>query len=190
MEHDLHEKLDKLQKGELATLNIMEDLQNTIGALTIAETQIRQKNEELQMMNQELNIAREQLAILNQDLESKVQERTAEVQTLLKQKDEFIGQLGHDLKTPLTPLNILLPIIKKREQDPQLKELVDVIFNNVHYMKNLVMKTLALAQINSPNTLYLRGKTSSSKTIYLQKPLYKSIYYKSENYSIISYPMQ
>jgi signal transduction histidine kinase len=151
MEHELHEKLDKLQKGELATLNIMEDLQNTITALTLAETQIRQKNEELQMMNQELNVAREQLAILNQDLEAKVQERTAEVEALLKQKDEFIGQLGHDLKTPLTPLNILLPIIKEREQDPQLKEHLEVIFRNVHYMKYLIIETLALAQLNSPN---------------------------------------
>jgi cell division protein ZapA (FtsZ GTPase activity inhibitor) len=53
IESELHEKLDKLQKGELATLNIMEDLQNTIGALTIAEIQIRQKSEKLQMMNQE-----------------------------------------------------------------------------------------------------------------------------------------
>ena len=151
MESELHEKLDKLQKGELATLNIMEDLQNTIGALTIAETQIRQKNEELLMMNQELNVAREQLSMLNQNLEAKVKERTADVEKLLKQKDEFIGQLGHDLKTPLTPLNILLPIVREREQDPQLKELLEIIFNNVYYMKNLVIKTLALAQLNSPN---------------------------------------
>jgi PAS domain S-box-containing protein len=151
IEQHLHEKLDKLQKGELATLNIMEDLQNTIGALTIAETQIRQKNEELLMINQELNVARQQLSMLNQNLEIKVKERTADVEKLLKQKDEFIGQLGHDLKTPLTPLNILLPIVKEREQDPQLKELLEVIFNNVYYMKNLVIKTLSLAQLNSPN---------------------------------------
>ncbi len=155
MESELHEKFDKLQKGELATLNIMEDLQNTIGALTIAQTEIRQKNEELQMMNQDLNVAREQLSMLNQNLEVKVKERTADVEKLLKQKDEFIGQLGHDLKTPLTPLNILLPIVREREQDPQLKELLKVIFNNVYYMKNLVIKTLALAQLNSPNTQLL-----------------------------------
>jgi PAS domain S-box-containing protein len=155
IEQHLHEKLDKLQKGELATLNIMEDLQTTIGALTIAETQIREKNQELQKINNELTSAREELTVLNQDLEKKVKERTADVEKLLKQKDEFIGQLGHDLKTPLTPLNILLPIIKEREQDPQLKELLEVIFNNVYYMKNLVIKTLSLAQLNSPNTQLL-----------------------------------
>jgi signal transduction histidine kinase len=151
IEHSLQEKLDTLQKSELATLNIMEDLQNTISALTGAETEIRQKNMELQKINNELNSARQQLTVLNQDLENKVKERTADVEKLLKQKDEFIGQLGHDLKTPLTPLNILLPIIKEREQDPKLRELIDIISNNIQYMKNLVIKTLALAQLNSDN---------------------------------------
>lgn len=151
IEQQLYEKLEKLQKSELATLNIMEDLQNTIGALTKAEMQIREKNQELQKINTELTSARQELTILNRDLEKKVKERTADVEKLLKQKDEFIDQLGHDLKTPLTPINILLPIIKEREQDPQLKEHLEVIFRNVHYMKYLIIETLALAQLNSPN---------------------------------------
>ncbi len=151
MQSELLEKLDKLQKSDLATLNIMEDLQNTIGALTTAETQIREKNQELQQINNELLSAREELTILNQNLEKRVTARTADVEKLLKQKDEFIDQLGHDLKTPLTPLNVLLPIVKEREQDPKLKEILGVIFNNVTYMKNLVIKTLTLAQLNSPN---------------------------------------
>ncbi len=151
IEQSLHEKLDTLQKSELATLNIMEDLQNTISALTTAETEIRQKNMELQKINNELTSARQQLTVLNQNLEMKVRERTADVEKLLKQKDEFVSQLGHDLKTPLTPLNILIPIVKEQEQDPKLKELLNIISNNVQYMKNLVIKTLELAQLNSEN---------------------------------------
>lgn len=151
MEHEIQEKFQKLQKSELATLNIMEDLQNTINALTLAEERITEKNQELRKINSELISAREELTILNRDLEKKVKERTADVESLLKQKDEFISQLGHDLKTPLTPLNILIPIVKEREQDPKLKELLDVISNNIQYMKNLVIKTLALAQLNSDN---------------------------------------
>ncbi len=154
MEHELGVKLDKLQKSELATLNIMEDLQNTISALSLAETQIRDKNKELQDINTELITARENLTILNRDLEKKVKERTADVEKLLKQKDEFINQLGHDLKTPLTPLNILIPIVKDKEQDPKLKELLEVISNNIEYMKNLVIKTLSLAQLNSQNYIF------------------------------------
>ena len=151
MEYELKEKLDKLQKSELATLNIMEDLQNTISALTLVETQVRDKNRELQRINIELSSAREELTLLNKDLEKKVKERTADVEKLLKQKDEFISQLGHDLKTPLTPLNILIPLIQQQEQNPKLKELLDIVSNNMQYMKNLVVKTLALAELNSPN---------------------------------------
>jgi PAS domain S-box-containing protein len=159
VEKSLHEKIDRLQKSELATLNIMDDLQHTIQALTVAESKINEKNKDLQKINTELMSAREELTILNRDLEKKVKERTADVEKLLKQKDEFIDQLGHDLKTPLTPLIILLPIIKEREQDPHLKELLEVISNNLYYMKNLVIKTLTLAQLNTPNiTLSFQDK--------------------------------
>jgi len=99
----------------------------------------------------ELEKSREELSSLNKDLEKKVQERTAEVQHLLKQKDDFIGQLGHDLKNPLTPLVGLLPILRDKEKDPNIKEQLDVIINNVDYMKDLVVKILQLARLNSPN---------------------------------------
>jgi PAS domain S-box-containing protein len=165
MEHELHDKLDKLQRNELATLNIMEDLYNTISALTVAETQIREKNQALEKINSELSYAREELTILNRDLEKKIKERTDDIEKILQQKDEFIDQLGHDLKTPLTPLIILLPIIKEREKDPQLKELLEVISNNLYYMKNLVIKTLTLAQLNSPNTQLLLQDIDLSEQI-------------------------
>jgi signal transduction histidine kinase len=177
MEHELHDKLDKLQKNELATLNIMEDLHNTINALTVAETQIREKNQALEKINSELSYTREELTLLNGDLEKKIKERTDDVEKLLKQKDEFIDQLGHDLKTPLTPLIILLPIIKEREKDPHLKELLEVISNNLYYMKNLVIKTLTLAQLNSPNTQLLLQELDLSKQIRnildMNKPLFE-----------------
>jgi PAS domain S-box-containing protein len=152
-EAELHEKLDKLQKSELATLNIMEDLQDTIIDLRKAKEEINLKNKELQTINQELNVARNQLAILNQGLEAKVQERTFEVEELLKQKDDFINQLGHDLKTPLTPLNTLLPLMKQRENDLKLQEFLDICISNVNYMRNLVNRTLELARLNSPSTV-------------------------------------
>jgi len=154
MEYKLHEKLSRLQKSELATLNIMEDLQETIKDLQKAKEEINQKNETLQMMNTELNAARDQLAMLNQDLERKVKERTAEVEMLLKQKDDFINQLGHDLKTPLTPLNTLLPLIKQKEHDQKLLELLDICISNVNFMRNLVVRTLELARLNSPSTFF------------------------------------
>ncbi|MCX6666430.1 MAG: ATP-binding protein, partial [Euryarchaeota archaeon] len=160
VEKELFEKISLLENSERATLNIMDDLQDSIGRLLLAQGEISEKNEELQTktedltaINEELHVARGQLSSLNQDLEQRVRDRTREIEKLLKQKDEFIGQLGHDLKTPLTPLNTLLPIIKKREQDPKLVELLDVTIQNVNHMKNLVVKTLQLARLNSSNVI-------------------------------------
>jgi signal transduction histidine kinase len=60
--------------------------------------------------------------------------------------------MGHDLKNPLGPLVTLLPLLKNACKDPKYCEMLDVIIRNVNYMKNLVQKTLDLAQLSSPNT--------------------------------------
>lgn len=39
----------------------------------------------------------------NRELDQKVQERTQKINHLLMQKDQFITQIAHDLRTPLTP---------------------------------------------------------------------------------------
>jgi len=98
------------------------------------------------------NVVMQELTELNRNLEKNVNQRTERIQQLLKQKDEFINQLGHDLKNPLNPLVNLLPILEKGEKDTKRKEMFKVVNRNVGYMKNLVKKTLDLARLNSPNT--------------------------------------
>lgn len=68
---------------------------------------------------------------------------------LLKQKDLFISRLGHDLKTPLTPLVALLPLIRSRLEDKRQLELLDLCINNVSYISTLVAKTLLLARLTT-----------------------------------------
>ena len=99
----------------------------------------------------ELKEAHKLLKNMNSELERKVKERTEEVEKLLLQKDEFIGQLGHDLKNPLNPLVNLLPLLEKREHGSESKKIFEVVNRNVEYMRNLVAKTIELARLNSPN---------------------------------------
>jgi len=93
--------------------------------------------------------AKEKLEDLNENLEHKVKERTERINELLKQKDSFINQLGHDLKNPLGPFIQLLPILKKHINTEKDKEIVDVLERNAQYMRNLVKKTIELAKLNS-----------------------------------------
>lgn len=91
---------------------------------------------------------------MTSDLKSsraKIQRYSKTLEQLLKQKDEFIGQLGHDLKNPLQPLVGLLPIIMEQEKDPKLKEHLRIIVHNVEYMRALIFETLELARLRSSN---------------------------------------
>ena len=99
----------------------------------------------------DLKETQKKLQDINTNLEGIIDERTHEIQQLLKQKDEFIAQLGHDLKNPLGPIMNLLPILEKRISDDKTKEIFNVVKRNVNYMKNLVKKTIELAQLKSPN---------------------------------------
>jgi signal transduction histidine kinase len=65
--------------------------------------------EAISLANRELERARDEILRWNQELEHKVAERTQEVQEqaeriadLLRQKDQLLGMVAHDLRTPLT----------------------------------------------------------------------------------------
>ncbi len=116
-----------------------------------AEKKLRSNANKLRILNSELNLAKEELSVLNKNLEEKVKERTVEIERLLKQKDEFIGQLGHDLKTPLTPMMTLLPLLRTKMKDAKSMEMLDAVIRNVHFMKDLVIETIDLTGINSTN---------------------------------------
>ncbi len=103
----------------------------------------------LKKTQQELKKAHNELIELNKTLESKVEERTNQVKQLLRQKDDFINQMGHDLKNPLGPFIQLLPILKKHAYSEKDKEMIEVLSRNAWYMKNLVSKTIELAKLNS-----------------------------------------
>ena len=91
----------------------------------------------------------DQFEVLNNELEERIGQRTEKIQLLLQQKDAFVNQLSHDLKTPLTPLVALLPMVESRTDDPESKRMLALIMDNVKYMKNLTEMTLQLAQLNS-----------------------------------------
>ena len=152
--------------------------------------------EELEKTEKNLREAEYLQSLMKKQLEGKIRQRTNEVQTLLKQKDEFINQLGHDLKTPLTPLYNLIPILLKEVKNPEHKKILNILNRNVDYIKNLVNKTIELAKLNSSNTRFHLEKTNLynevKKSIELNKILFehnnfeinnnisKNIYVKSD----------
>lgn len=58
-------------------------------------------------------------------------------------------RLGHDLKTPLTPLFALLPLIRNRLAEPVLIRKVDMCIKSAASIKNLADKARILATLSS-----------------------------------------
>ncbi|MCX6666206.1 MAG: PAS domain-containing sensor histidine kinase [Euryarchaeota archaeon] len=148
MQHHLETKIikknDKLIDVDISLSVLKNHEGKVIGSIGVISDITENK-----IKDEKLKEAQQILIMVNKALEEKVKERTKEIENLLKQKDEFIYQLGHDLKTPLTPLNSLLPVVRKKEQNEESKKYLDLAIKNVEYMKNLVQKTLKLASLNS-----------------------------------------
>ncbi len=102
----------------------------------------------------QLATAFNQMSIDLKNSQYQIEQYNKMLEGLLDQKDQFIKQLGHDLKNPLVPLVNLLPIIAEKEKDPRVKEHLKMIVRNAEYMRDLVIKTLQLARLRSPNTQF------------------------------------
>ncbi len=123
-------------------------LKNNEGKVTGSIGVIKDISERKQA-EKKLNEAYELLSVVNIDLERKVEERISEVKKLLKQKNELICRLGHDLKTPLSILVNMLPMISEEVENPDIKEDCKIIIRNVNYIKSIVAEILKIAELNS-----------------------------------------
>lgn len=70
--------------------------------------------------------------------------------------ESLLVRLGHDLKTPLTPLFILLPMIRERVADSSLEKMLDICLKNTISIKELTDKAKVLVKLTfdiMPNEL-------------------------------------
>jgi len=112
-----------------------------------SEYKLKEYAAALEDKNRELDFLTNRLISLNRDLDERVKRRTEEVNILLKQKDEFINRLGHDLKTPLTPLIALLPDLLEKETDPDVSKALSVLLRSVYSIRDQTEKILTLARL-------------------------------------------
>ncbi|MDD1729077.1 MAG: HAMP domain-containing histidine kinase, partial [Methanospirillum sp.] len=86
-----------------------------------------------------------ELALKNIDL----QERSAYIENLLERKKEMTIQIGHDLRTPLTPIIGLIPLILKTEKNPENREMLIRIEQGASRIRLLLDKILTLQQMDT-----------------------------------------
>jgi signal transduction histidine kinase len=129
----------------------------TQGASALANAELI---EEITTANKNLAAAKGEIERWNRDLEKKVEERTLEIQRqsekiaeLAKQKDELLGMVAHDLRTPLTGLlgfsEIAIQGIHTKAPIERVKEDLEVIRATAVEMNDLLSDLLDVSKIEA-----------------------------------------
>ncbi len=125
-------------------------------SLQDSEKKIREMNQELKETQDELRRVNAMLnwQIMQQSdelkaLSAEVLDRNRMVEHLLSQKDRFINQIAHDLRTPITPVLALLPMIQERISDPYLQEILTLFEMRLGYLREMSEDVIRYAHLNS-----------------------------------------
>ncbi|WP_181391643.1 PAS domain-containing sensor histidine kinase [Methanospirillum lacunae] len=77
-----------------------------------------------------------------------IKDKNLQVEQLVSQKEFFIRQLAHDLRTPLTPVIAMLPLIIDGIKDPDSKELLKLFSCSIENLQNMVNTIVQYATLN------------------------------------------
>lgn len=99
---------------------------------------------------------RKELKSFNQDLETKVIDKTKELKKanmeivkMLKFKSNFLNQVAHDIRTPITVMGLSLNLINFPKKDPKDRKNFRILKNNMNYLTELVNDVLNISRIDS-----------------------------------------
>jgi signal transduction histidine kinase len=70
------------------------------------------------------------------------------MEKLLKQKNEFIHMLSHDLKNPLVALHLMFPILEENIHNKDLNEFIKRGHKNVKKMQEMITEIIGLALLD------------------------------------------
>ncbi|MBN2881147.1 PAS domain S-box protein [Candidatus Woesearchaeota archaeon] len=114
----------------------------------------------------------EKIIKLNKNLERKVEERTKKltaanekVQKLFNLRSQFVNQVAHDLRTPMTPILGLIPLIRSKVKDKNSLEQINMVENNARYLSELINKTLDISRLDAGKLKLNKEKVEMSQLL-------------------------
>lgn len=109
--------------------------------------QLNKQNKDFIRKTIDLTEIKNQLEDKNFELES----ANKEITNLLKAKTEFMNRIAHDLRTPLTPILILVPLIKSKVKDKKTRHDLLIVENNTKYLNQLLNELIILIKREPSN---------------------------------------
>jgi signal transduction histidine kinase len=113
---------------------------------------LKEKSEQLQELLDELNQNKDEISHQRQLL----QRKNKELSDINKQKDELIGIVAHDLKSPINQMSGLITILgfKSEKWDKEEVEVFEKLENSNFHLKELVERILDLESIQKKSLNY------------------------------------
>lgn len=90
-----------------------------------------------------------ELMELNDQLERRVEDRTERLRRILQQNQELFVHLGHDMRTPLTPLVALLPMLTAEETDLERRNTLKLCLDQACYLRRLAERVFDLGRLGT-----------------------------------------
>ncbi|HMO27401.1 MAG TPA: ATP-binding protein, partial [Tepidisphaeraceae bacterium] len=95
-------------------------------------------------------VASVQAAVRARRRQFQIRDMLASQQNALRQRDEFLAMLGHELRNPIAAIDLALHLLEQFEWDPQeVRTHKDVIIRQVAHLRRLVDDLLDVSRVTS-----------------------------------------
>ena len=123
----------------------------SVRAVKIENDEIGSLTDAFNQMLRQIQEQNQALSEFNQNLESKVIERTAELNAANKELESFSYSISHDLRAPVRAINSYINIFSEdygEQFDVEGKRLINIVSNNSRKMGMLIDDLLAFARLS------------------------------------------
>jgi PAS domain S-box-containing protein len=118
---------------------------------TVEDITKRKKAEE------ELIIANKELVFQNEEKEKRAVELLAakeKAEEMTRLKSNFLANMSHELRTPLIGINGFSDVLRQDIENPELKEMAEIIFNSGSRLSETLNLILDLSKLESGNMVF------------------------------------
>ena len=113
----------------------------------------------------------EELALCVKKMTTRLKNQISRLKMLEEYKDEFIQNASHEIKTPITAINMALELLENSNNEKQNKEFIDIIHFQIHTINKLINDMLKLSEIDVEKT----NEQKNFKLVNLNKLITKVI---------------
>lgn len=126
-----------------------EELTEANQALTKLNQELSERKEEIAAQSEELQKANEIILEANRNLEQRVDQRTEELRQAYKELDTFFYRSSHDFRRPLTTFMGLAEVARVTVKDEHALELFSKVNETAHYLDKMLFKLQSISDLGA-----------------------------------------